>query len=586
MTGSPGGADARLRPGQPGCRFCGATLDPHQAVRGVCADRHCEMQRVQEAARAVFHRNWEDYVARQRQGIERSAADVALAARQLGGSPETIAIGVVPRQDSPVVPLPDDRRAGFAAHLDKIIAEAFAAGEPDVDPPRREADEAAEHPLISATCASCQGKCCFLGNLRHAFLTVDAVQLYRLRHPEAASDEIKAHYLARLPDEHVRHSCVYHGGRGCVLPRRERADICNRYHCNPQADLLRRFKAMPATRAIIVADEDDVAPAVGLYDVAEGWRPLRAGDPVSLELGPPEPDEIARTLDVAMAQVPPDLAPEPGSVPPPPPACAWCGRPIDRHRAATTRCCGRPACERRRIVDIAATVERQQHDRHIALMERAEATSAPELDRAAARLGVAREALLVGVVPYQGRPVEPLPTERRAAFEAHLRRIAAEGFAAPRPEDHWSPDEDGRHDEAEPALVVAACSTCQGSCCRLGEAQMAFLTLRDVCRYRLTNPSPSPEGFVARYLDRLPAKSVPEACVFQSSAGCTVPRAERAGICNSFRCMGLHMMVQAWNRGARAAAIVAHDDGEARAIGIYDPKMPGRRPVPPGADSL
>ena len=100
-----------------------------------------------------------------------------------------------------------------------------------------------------------------------------------------------------------------------IMPRSARADICNRYHCNPQTDLLRRFRAMEASKAIIVADEDDVAPAVGLYDTTDGWRPLPAGgDLAALAPGAPEPEAVARTLAAALAQVPPDLAPSPGSV--------------------------------------------------------------------------------------------------------------------------------------------------------------------------------------------------------------------------------------------------------------------------------
>jgi hypothetical protein len=216
-------------------------------------------------------------------------------------------------------------------------------------------------------------------------------------------------------------------------------------------------------------------------------------------------------------------------------------------------------------------------------MERAKADSATALDHAAAVLGVARDALLVGVVPHQGRPVEPLPADRRAAFTAHLVKIAAEGFADPRPADHWSTDESDPHEEPEPGPVVAPCSTCRGSCCRLGAQDMAFLTLREVCRYRLADPAATPEGFVARYLGLLPAASVPGACVFQSAAGCTVPRAERSGICNSFRCTGLTMMLGEWNRAPRPTAIVAQDEGEPRAIGLFDETSGWRRLSPDDA---
>lgn len=310
----------RRAPGAPQCRFCGAPLSPHQAVRGVCGAPECEARRVQEAARAVFRRDWAAHVATQRHGIEHAAGDIAAAVRELGKQPDEIAFGVVPRQDGAVMALPQARRAAFAAHLREITAESVARGAaPAVDPTRRAASERAEAPVLDAACATCQGKCCLLGGATHAFLDAATIDLYRARHPQASAPEIVEHYLARLPDASVEHSCVYHGDRGCVLPRRERSDVCNRYHCNPQMDLLRRFRESPAGAAVIVAVHGEAGPAVAAFDEA-GRRVLPPGSGQGTA-----PALVERVVAVAMAQMPAALTGEapvemPAEIPPAPAA--------------------------------------------------------------------------------------------------------------------------------------------------------------------------------------------------------------------------------------------------------------------------
>lgn len=261
-------------PGQPICKFCEKPLTPQQAVTGgICGAMKCEMQRVQGAARGVFQRNWQTYVGRQRDAVKTVGREIAAAAARLGAKPDEIAVGVVPRQERPLVELPEERRDAFAAHLDEIITKAFAEGEPEADLETREKEEAPELPLIDATCASCQGKCCFLGGPAHGFLNAGNIQQFRLRNSEATPESIKAHYLGKLPEVSVEHSCVYHGPVGCVLDRTERGDVCNRYHCNPQTQLLLRYREMGASKAVIVATEDNVDPVVATYTEQDGWLP-------------------------------------------------------------------------------------------------------------------------------------------------------------------------------------------------------------------------------------------------------------------------------------------------------------------------
>ena len=416
-----------------------------------------------------------------------------------------------------------------------------------------------------------------IGGVRHAFLDAETVTLYRRRHPGASADEVRAHYLGRIPGRSVEHSCVYHGPRGCVLARGERADICNRYHCNPQMHLLSRYREMGTDRAVILAQEDGTGRALATYDAERGWRPF----PAPHAQGARDPD--GRAAAAALAQVPPHLPAAGSTVQAPASVCAWCGIPVGRHKAVTTRSCGRPACESRRMAEISARVAQRQHAQHLALVAAIEKAWAPQLDEAAAALGTDRGSLVVGVVPRQDRRLLPLPPARRAAFEAHLAAVAAEGFAIARPQDHWSPDGAAERGAPESGLAVAACSTCQGSCCRLGGPQMAFLTARDVCRYRLSAPAPTPEGFVARYLALLPPASVEDACVFQGRAGCAVPRAERSHICNSHHCTGLRALLQSWSSAGpnAAAAIIAEEDEAPRALGLYDDRGGWRLAIRP-----
>jgi len=293
------------------CQFCGAPLDPapdpsHAARDEVCTAPTCERRRVQDASRAVFRRSWDDYVARQRKAARLAAPGIARALHKLDARPGEAAIGVVPHLDRALVPLPADRRAEFTARLDEIVSTAFAASLPAMDLTRRQRTEAGEHPLIDAACATCQGMCCTLGGARHAFLDVSDMQRFRQRHPDAEPTAVRAHYLGRLPRRSVEHSCVFQARKGCTLDRADRADICNRYHCNPQTHLLARMREMKARKAVIVAHEGAAGPVIGAFDMRTGLERLRDARTRAARANPAE---TAAALDSALAQIP---APLPG----------------------------------------------------------------------------------------------------------------------------------------------------------------------------------------------------------------------------------------------------------------------------------
>ena len=553
--------------GHGACKFCDAPLNAHESVKGICSSPKCQMKRVQQASRAVFQRDWQTYVGKQRSAVEKAAPELGAAVERLGGL-DGVAIGVVPYQARPMVPLPGDRRTAFAANLDEIIAKAMAEGPPDPDLLETDRGEAPEAPLIDATCATCQGKCCILGGASHAFLTANNIHRFRLRNPGKSAEDAKQYYLDKIPEVSVEHSCVYHGPQGCVLTRADRADICNSYHCNPQTQLLKRLREMEADRAIIVANEGDTGPAVATYTAAAGWQPV-----------PPSPDNAPDlvAVDAALAQIPPDL-PQ-GGAGRQVPSCDFCGQPIDPHQAMTTKCCGRDTCEKRRMEEIGARVERQKHERYVAKQTKVIAACEDSLEKAAVDLGTNRAKLVIGVVPHQAKPVEPLPADRRAAFEAYITKLAHDAFQIPDPENYHSVENREMLDPAEEPIADACCATCQGSCCTLGAETHAFLDKYEVSRFRLTTEDPTPEKFIEHYMGKLPSASVRNACVYQTEVGCNLPRNERAAICNSFQCKGIKMLLDVYrDSGVDRAVVLAHKETEPRAVGLFD-EADGWRPM-------
>ncbi|MBA4178511.1 MAG: hypothetical protein C0505_18420 [Leptothrix sp. (in: Bacteria)] len=84
-----------------------------------------------------------------------------------------------------------------------------------------------------ALCAQCGGACCTLGGGYHAFVDADVIGRWQAAHDGAGAEAAIADYLARLPEEHVHGACGFQAAGGCVLPRELRADVCNRYVCEP-----------------------------------------------------------------------------------------------------------------------------------------------------------------------------------------------------------------------------------------------------------------------------------------------------------------------------------------------------------------
>ena len=109
------------------------------------------------------------------------------------------------------------------------------------------------HPMLEQGCATCRGACCTRGGT-HAFLSAD--RLRRTASENGLADTgaaLEALYTAHLPTTHYTDSCVFHGERGCTLPRVLRSDTCNRYLCGGLSALNRALTGAPGETAVVGA---------------------------------------------------------------------------------------------------------------------------------------------------------------------------------------------------------------------------------------------------------------------------------------------------------------------------------------------
>lgn len=172
------------------------------------------------------------------------------------------------------------------------------------------------------------------------------------------------------------------------------------------------------------------------------------------------------------------------------------------------------------------------------------------------------------VVPFNGQPVVRLPRRRIQDFQAALTEIAkAVAESKPKPAAcglRRTKKQAAARFPEEPAVMRAGCATCQGHCCRQGAAQNAFIDAETIRRHMASRPRAGPAGIVRDYVDRIPAQTFRDSCVYHGATGCALPRSMRASICNTYHCDGLRDLGRVAARAAgRVILIVAAVEGEA-----------------------
>ena len=244
------------------------------------------------------------------------------------------------------------------------------------------------------------------------------------------------------------------------------------------------------------------------------------------------------------------------------PVCRFCQTPLTPAQSKIGRC-DDPLCLARHRNERHRLRYRLPWNRHVASQRAGLEDHGAKIVAGARALGRAPGDVAVGVVPYLDRPLEPVPDYQRKALIAHIRQIVRDAFhrADPGP----FPVQRPRNEAPEPARGTAACIACQGHCCVLGLAANAFLRVETIDHVRRHHPDLTPDQIVERYAQKIPDRSVRDACAFQGQMGCTLDRTWRADMCNNFQCNGKR---QALDRAEGDAPIlwIATEDGRGRAM--------------------
>jgi hypothetical protein len=239
------------------CAICQCRLTVHQQARGgICDDPEC---RRRKAVACDLQRRQEKAAAVRRMAVKYCDE---MSPRLGVGDPASLRLAIIPYYNQPVVKLSRKRRAEFRTHLAGLLRQAFdgkfdSAAVADLEAElRHHAQAQSDDPAIGAACTVCTGFCCREGGTR-AYLEVGVIRSYMARHPGMRLREVAKAYLSKLPDATSKGSCVYHGPRGCGLPREMRSSLCNTHYCGGMKDLRNEIASEgPKTVLLVAADEE------------------------------------------------------------------------------------------------------------------------------------------------------------------------------------------------------------------------------------------------------------------------------------------------------------------------------------------
>lgn len=169
------------------------------------------------------------------------------------GPPSSFPLAILPFNERALAPLPDDRREVFGEHLRQVAATAL--GDSAEQDPEEAADTGPAPATVTQCCTICGGHCCPHGG-DHAFLRPATIRRVLRARPDLDEEELVESYLRHLGDAIFEGSCVYHGARGCTLPRAMRSDVCNTWLCEGLNALESRLEDADSRRAFLVAAQD------------------------------------------------------------------------------------------------------------------------------------------------------------------------------------------------------------------------------------------------------------------------------------------------------------------------------------------
>jgi hypothetical protein len=172
------------------------------------------------------------------------------------------------------------------------------------------------------------------------------------------------------------------------------------------------------------------------------------------------------------------------------------------------------------------------------------------------------------MVPRNAKPLVPTSPERIRRLRRHLLRVLRGSRTMT----------DTRHDAAtvqpEPEGFAAhvartACTLCEGWCCENGEDD-GFLDERTVGRVRRAEAAMTARAVLRLYVDRVPAAGYLGSCIFHGKQGCTLDRALRSDVCNSYFCGGLQNYM-AGGDASTPVTVIAGEGNQTRTARLPPP---------------
>jgi hypothetical protein len=165
-------------------------------------------------------------------------------------------------------------------------------------------------------------------------------------------------------------------------------------------------------------------------------------------------------------------------------------------------------------------------------------------------------------VPLNRRTLGPVPAERVRRLRKHLVESLRGERELKHPERSASPLRP--EPEGFAGMVArAACALCGGWCCKGGE-EHAYLDERTMARVRRARPELDARAVIRLYTQRVPAAGFEGSCVFHGARGCTLDRALRSDVCNSYFCSGLGHFVK--DADSTGSVVVVAGEGEGRRV--------------------
>jgi len=271
-------------------------LQPHSAVARC---HHCgqplsallRQQRATHCRSAACLVQADQARARQRQAALGSQALAAAMAH--GGAGQAPARVVFLQPWQPVqAPVTEAQRRSHRAHLQAVVADSTV-----IDRTRLAAFTAVQGlPQADRLCAHCRGHCCQHGLGWHAFMDLLSLQRWADTQDGATLADAVDHFMAQLPATHADGGCLYQGEQGCVLPREQRADICNGFACRPLEEVQQATQQDPQATVVALSVQGGQAQrvvlisATGTVTLGLNAPPQGAGDaPTPPPAEPPAP---------------------------------------------------------------------------------------------------------------------------------------------------------------------------------------------------------------------------------------------------------------------------------------------------------